>query len=143
MEFNINKNKRMSIVFGIIEYSNIYFLIKTLIGLIKTFSANSVLETTITIMLLMEIVLIISILISGTLYFFNKIAAYYIYFGQIILRLVFALPSFGILLKLNYFFKNQTLYKTFFVLCMILEALRLVATIYIIIKSKASNASEK
>ena len=143
MEFNINKNKRISIVFGIIEYSNIYFLIKTLIGLVKMFSANSVLETTITIMLLMEIVLIISILISGILYFLNKIAAYYIYFGQIILRFVFALPSFGILLKLNYFFKNQTLYKTLFVLCMILEALRLVATIYIIIKSKASNASGK
>lgn len=136
MEFNINKNKRISIVFGIIEISNIYFLVKTLIGIVKTFSANSVLETTITIMLLMEIVLIISILISGILYFLNKIAAYYIYFGQIILRFVFALPSFGILLKLNYFFKNQTLYKTLFVLCIILEVLRLAVTIFVIIKSR-------
>lgn len=141
MELNIYKNKKISIFWGIIEFSNIYFLIKLFIGLLKTIKTNFNMGNLNIPFLwklfsIIEILLILSIIISGCLYFFNKRSAYYIYYGQVILRILFALPSFGLLLKINYFFKNEILYKILFIICIILEILRLITTIFITIKSK-------
>ena len=111
MELNIYKNRKISIFFGFLEFSNIYFLIKLLIGLFRTIKMNSVVEIPFLWKLLpfLQILLITSIFVTGVLYFFNNITAYYIYFVQILLRFMFCMPSFGLLLKINILMKNINL----------------------------------
>ena len=84
----------------------------------------------------LQILLITSIFVTGVLYFFNNITAYYIYFGQILLRFMFCMPSFGLLLKINILMKNSILYKILLCLCFIMELIRLIFTIIIIVKSR-------
>ena len=138
MELNIYKNRKISIFLGFLEFSNIYFLIKLLIGLFKTIKMNSLVEIPVLWKLqpFLQILLIISIFVTGLLYFFNNITAFYIYFGQIILRFMFCMPSLGLLLKINILRKNDILYKTFLYFCLIMEVVRLIFNITIIIKSK-------
>ena len=84
----------------------------------------------------LQILLVTSIFVTGVLYFFNNISAYYIYFGQILLRFVFCMPSFGLLLKINNLIKSNIFYNILLCLCLIMEVLRLIFNIIIIIKSK-------
>ena len=138
MELNIYKNRKISILLGFLEFSNIYFLIKLLIGLFRTIKMNSVVEIPFLWKLLpfLQILLITSIFVTGVLYFFNNITAFYIYFGQILLRFMFCMPSFGLLLKINILMKNSILYKILLCLCFIMELIRLIFTIIIIVKSR-------
>ena len=140
MELNIYKNKKISFLLGFLEYSYIYFLIKLLIGLFGTIKMNSTIEIPFLWRLLpfLQILLIVSIFVTGILYFLNNITAYYIYFGQILLRFVFCMPSLGLLLKTNIIIKNNIVYKTLLYFCFILEVVRLIFNIIIIIKSKKS-----
>lgn len=140
MELNIYKNKKISFLLGFLEYSYIYFLIKLLIGLFGTIKMNSTIEIPFLWRLLpfLQILLIVSIFVTGILYFLNNITAYYIYFGQILLRFVFCMPSFGLLLKTNIIIKNNIVYKILLYFCFILEVVRLIFNIIIIIKSKKS-----
>ena len=141
MELSIYKNRKISIFLGFLEFSNIYFLIKLLIGLFRTIKMNSVVEIPFLWKLLpfLQILLITSIFVTGLLYFFNNITAYYFYFGQILLRFMFCMPSFGLLLKINILMKNSILYKILLCLCFIMELIRLIFTIMIIVKSRKSN----
>ena len=138
MELNIYKNRKISIFLGFLEFSNIYFLIKLLIGLFRTIKMNSVVEIPFLWKLLpfLQILLITSIFVTGVLYFFNIITSFYIYFGQILLRFMFCMPSFGLLLKINILMKNSILYKILLCLCFIMELIRLIFTIIIIVKSR-------
>ena len=140
MELNIYKNKKISFLLGFLEFSYIYFLIKLLIGLFGTIKMNSTIEIPFLWRLLpfLQILLIVSIFVTGILYFLNNITAYYIYFGQILLRFVFCMPSFGLLLKTNIIIKNNIVYKILLYFCFILEVVRLIFNIIIIIKSKKS-----
>ncbi len=138
MELSIYKNRKISIFLGFLEFSNIYFLIKLLISLFRTIRTNSMVEIPFLFKLLpfLQILLVTSIFVTGVLYFFNNISAYYIYFGQILLRFVFCMPSFGLLLKINNLIKSNIFYNILLCLCLIMEVLRLIFNIIIIIKSK-------
>ena len=138
MELNIYKNRKISIFIGILELSNFYFLIKLFIGIVKSlpYSFNFPQPLYFKLSPILQMILIISIFITGILYLMNKIVPYYIYFGQIILRFLFSMPTLGLLLKLNYFFKNHTFYMVLLVFCMAMDIVRLVFTILIIKKSK-------
>ena len=145
MELNIYKSRKISNVLGILEFSNIYLLIKLLIGLIKSIKSTLTvpqLPVLFKILPFLQILLIVSIFVTGVLYFFNNITAYYIYFGQILLRIVFFMPSFGLLLQINKLTKNNTVYKILAGLCFILEAVRLIITIIILVKSKKIKMQE-
>lgn len=138
MELSIYKNRKISIFLGFLEFSNIYFLTKLLIRLFSTIKMNSMAEIPVLWKLLpfLQILLIASIFVTGVLYFFNNITAYYIYFGQILLRFAFCMPSFGLLLKINILIKSSIFYKVLLCVCLILEVVRLVFNIIIIVKSK-------
>ena len=140
MELNIYKNRKISIFFGFLEFSNIYFLIKLSIGLFGTIKMNSDIQIPILWKLspFLQILLILSIFVTGVLYFFNNITAYYIYFGQVLLRTVFCMPSFGLLLKINSLINSGILYKILLVFCFVLEGMRLIFNIIIIHKSKSN-----
>ena len=141
MELSIYKNRKISIFFGFLEFSNTYFLIKLLIGLLKTIKMNFGTQFPLLWKLLpfLQILLIISIFVTGTLYFFNNITAYYIYFGQVLLRIAFCIPSFGLLLKINILTKNDIFYKILLIVCFTLEAIRLIFNIIIIRMSKTNH----
>ena len=138
MELNIYKNKKISVFLGFLEFSNIYFVIKLLIGLFKTIKMNFGTQIPLLWKLLpfLQILLIISLFVTGTLYFFNNITAYYIYFGQLLLKIAFCMPSFGLLLKINILIKSDILYKILLLVCIILEIIRLIFNVMIIVKSK-------
>ena len=138
LDLNIYRNRNVSLFFGFIDFSYVYFLIRLLAGIFKTIEINKQLDVTglPQIFAVLQIVLIISIFVSTILYFSNKIATYYMYFGQIILRFMFAMPSLGLLLKINYFVKNATFQKILLIFCLALDLVRLVFTIIIIKKSK-------
>lgn len=138
MELSIYKNRKISLFLGFLEFSNICFLIKLLIGLFKTIKMNSVVEISFFWKLwpFLQILLIVSIFVTGVLYFFNIITAYYIYFGQILLRFAFCMPSFGLLLKINILIQSNIFYKILLCFCFIMEIIRLIFNIIIIVKSK-------
>lgn len=144
LDLNIYRNRKVSTLFGFIDFSYAYFLIRLLAGLFKTIKINRSLNVTWLpqVFAVLQIVLILSIFVSTVLYFSNKIETYYMYFGQIILRFVFAMPSLGLLLKINYFVKNVTFQRILLIFCLALDFVRLVFTIIIIKKSK-SEVKEK
>lgn len=139
-KFDVNHNKKWNIFFGILEFSNAYMLIKMVINLFKSFSKGA--ETNPNIPLLfkvlpyLELILIISIFVTGILYFCNKLIAYKIYFVQFFFRLLFFIPSFGLLLKLRVFISNSVFMNVMNVVCVILEVCRFVVTIFIVHESR-------
>ena len=58
------------------------------------------------------------------------------YIPQFILRIIYFMPTFGIILKLANQGQNPELYKVLVIICAILEILRLIATIFVLIKTK-------
>ena len=141
MELSIYKNRKISIFQGLLELSNIYYLIKVLIGLFITIKTNLFMEGIPLLWRLLpflQILLVLSIFVTIVLYFYNNITAYYIYFGQIILRFVFCMPSFRLLLKINLLIKTNTFYNILLCFCLILEVARLIFNIIVIVKSKKS-----
>ncbi len=141
MELNIYKNRKISTTIGILELSNFYFLIKLFVGLVKSIPSNLKASLPLYFKLspILQSLLVISIFITGFLYLFNKIEAYFIYFGQIIFRFIFCMPTLGLLLKINYFVKNATFYKVLVLFTLGMDLVRLVFTILILRKSRGKN----
>ena len=139
-KFDVNHNKKWNIFFGILEFSNAYTLIKMVINLFKSFSKGA--ETNPYIPLLikaipyLQVILIISIFVTGILYFCNKLIAYKIYFVQFFFRLLMFMPSFGLLLKLRVLIPNPVFINVMSVICLILEICRFVVSIFIVHESR-------
>ena len=139
-KFDVNHNKKWNIFFGILEFSNAYTLIRLLINFFTKFSERA--ETTANMPLLiraipyLQLILIISIFVTGILYFCNKLIAYKIYFVQFFFRLLMFIPSFGLLLKLRVLIPNPVFINVMSVICLILDICRFVVSIFIVHESK-------
>ncbi len=139
-KFDVNHNKKWNIFFGILEFSNAYTLIRLLINFFTKFSQRT--ATTMDMPLLiraipyLQFILIISIFVTGILYFCNKLIAYKIYFVQFFFRLLMFIPSFGLLLKLRVLIPNPVFINVMSVICLILEIGRFVITIFIVHESR-------
>ena len=139
-KFDVNQNKKWNIFFGLLEFSNIYTLAMIIINLFKRHSEQ--LERTADMPFIIQAIpyiqsiLALSIFVTGVLYFYNKLAAYRIYFVQFFFRLLFFIPSFGLLLKIDLLVKNPVFYTVLGVICIILEICRLIVSIFIVHESK-------
>ena len=83
-----------------------------------------------------QAILALSIIATGILYFCNKLVAYKIYFVQFFFRLLFFIPSFGLLLKIDLLVKNSVFYTVLAIICFILEICRFIVSIFIVHESK-------
>lgn len=139
-KFDVNHNKKWNIFFGILEFSNAYTLIRILINFFKRFStlaaSTADMPLLIKAMPYLQFILIISIFVTGILYFCNKLIAYKIYFVQFFFRLLMFMPSFGLLLKLRVLIPNPVFINVMSVVCLILEICRFVVSIFIIHESR-------
>ncbi len=139
-KFDVNHNKKWNIFFGILEFSNAYVLIRILINFFKRFStlAASTADMPLLIKAIpyLQFILIISIFVTGILYFCNKLIAYKIYFVQFFFRLLMFIPSFGLLLKLRVLIPNPVFINVMSVICLILEICRFVVSIFIVHESR-------
>ena len=139
-KFDVNHNKKWNIFFGILEFSNIYTLVKIIIYLFKRHAEN--IERTadmyfiIQAILYFQAIFALSIIATGILYFCNKLVAYKIYFVQFFFRLLFFIPSFGLLLKIDLLVKNSVFYTVLAIICFILEICRFIVSIFIVHESK-------
>ena len=104
-KFDVNKNKKWNIFFGVLEFSNIYTLVMIIINLFRRHAEH--IERTADMHFIIQAIpyiqaiLALSIIATGILYFCNKLVAYKIYFVQFFFRLLFFIPSFGLLLKIK------------------------------------------
>ncbi len=139
-KFDVNHNKKWNIFFGILEFSNAYTLIKMVINLFMSFSkgaeTNPYIPLLFKVMPYLQFILIISIFVTGILYFCNKLIAYKIYFVQFFFRLLMFMPSFGLLLKLRHIIPGSVFINVMNVVCLILEVCRFVVTIIIVHESR-------
>ena len=133
-KFDVNKNKKWNIFFGILEFSNIYTMVMIIINLFKRHAEH--LERTADMSFIIQAILVLSIFATGILYFCNKLVAYKIYFVQFFFRLLFFIPSFGLLMKIDLIVKNSVFYNVLAVLCIILEICRFIVSIFIVHESK-------
>ena len=139
-KFDVNKNKKWNIFFGILEFSNIYTMVMIIINLFKRHAEH--LERTADMSFIIQAIpyiqaiLVLSIFATGILYFCNKLVAYKIYFVQFFFRLLFFIPSFGLLLKIDLLVKNSVFSTVLGVLCIILEICRFIVSIFIVHESK-------
>ena len=138
-KFDVNQNKKWNIFFGILEFSNVYTLVKIIINLFRRLMEH--IEITVGIPFIIQTIpyiqaiLALSIFATGILYFCNKLIAYKIYFLQFFFRLLFFIPSFGLLLKIDLLVKNSVFYMVLGVACLILEICRLIVSIFIVHES--------
>lgn len=129
-------NKRSSFIFAIFDLYLINNYMKiavlNLCEIKSCFQSSLYLPAFISIL---QVIFIFSVLVSGIFYIFNLKIAYFMYFPQFVLRILFVMPTFGIILKP--FSKNagSNLYKLLLVICGILEIGRLIATIKCLVKN--------
>ena len=139
-KFDVNHNKKWNIFFGVLEFSNIYTLVKIIIYLFKRHVEH--IERTADMYFIIQAIpyiqaiLALSIIATGILYFCNKLVAYKIYFVQFFFRLLFFIPSFGLLLKIDLLVKNSVFYTVLAIICFILEICRFNVSIFIVHESK-------
>lgn len=139
-KFDINKNKKWNIFFGVLEFSNIYTLVMIFINLFKRHAEH--VERTANMHFIIQAIpyiqaiLGLSIIATGILYFCNKLVAYKIYFVQFFFRLLFFIPSFGLLLKIDLLVKNSVFYTVLAIICLILEICRFIVSIFIVHESR-------
>ena len=138
-KFDVNKNKKWNIFFGILEFSNIYTMIMIIINLFKRHAEH--LERTADMPFIIQAIpyiqsiIVLSIIATGVLYFCNKLVAYKIYFVQFFFRLLFFIPSFGLLLLTDLLVKNSVFYTVLGIVCIILEICRFIVSIFIVHES--------
>ena len=139
-KFDVNQNKKWNIFFGILEFSNIYTLVMIIINLFKRlpglFGRPSSIPFMIRAIPYIQAILALSIIATGILYFCNKLVAYKIYFVQFFFRLLFFIPSFGLLLKIDLLVKNSVFYTVLAIICLILEICRFILSIFIVHESR-------
>ena len=133
-KFDVNHNKKWNIFFGVLEFSNIYTLVMIIINLFRRHAEH--VERTADLHFIIQAILVLSIIATGILYFFNKLVAYKIYFVQFFFRLLFFIPSFGLLLKIDLLVKNSVFYTVLAIICLILEICRFIVSIFIVHESK-------
>ena len=139
-KFDVNKNKKWNIFFGVLEFNNIYTMVMIIINLFKRHAEH--LERTADMPFIIQAIpyiqaiLVLSIFATGILYFCNKLVAYKIYFVQFFFRLLFFIPSFGLLLKIDLLVKNSVFSTVLGILCIILEICRFIVSIFIVHESK-------
>ena len=138
-KIDVNQNKKWNIFFGILEFSNIYAMIMIIINLFKSHAENLEIAEDIPsffqVIPYMQVILVLSIIATGILYFCNKLVAYKIYFVQFFFRLLFFIPSFGVLLKINLLVNNSVFYIVLGIVCVILEICRFIVSIFIVHES--------
>lgn len=138
-KFDVNQNKKWNIFFGILEFSNIYAMIMIIINLFKSHAENLEIAEDIPsffqVIPYMQVMLVLSIIATGIFYFCNKLVAYKIYFVQFFFRLLFFIPSFGVLLEINLLVKNSVFYIVLGIVCVILEICRFIVSIFIVHES--------
>ena len=138
-KFDVNKNKKWNIFFGILEFSNIYTMIMIIINLFRRHAEH--LERTADMPFIIQAIpyiqsiIVLSIIATGVLYFCNKLVAYKIYFVQFFFRLLFFIPSFGLLLLTDLLVKNSVFYTVLGIVCIILEICRFIVSIFIVHES--------
>ena len=136
-KFDVNQNKKWNIFFGILEFSNIYTLVMIIINLFRRHVERTAdLHFIIQAIPYIQAILALSIIATGILYFCNKLVAYKIYFVQFFFRLLFFIPSFGLLLKIDLLVKNSVFYMVLAVICLILEICRFIVSIFIVHESR-------
>ena len=139
-KFDLNQNKKWNIFFGVLEFSNIYTMVMIIINLFKRHAEH--LERTAEMSFIIQAIpyvqtiLALSIIATGILYFCNKLVAYKIYFVQFFFRLLFFIPSFGLLLKIDLLVKNSVFYTVLAIICLILEICRFILSIFIVHESR-------
>lgn len=84
---------------------------------------------------ILQVIFVFSVLASGVFYLFNLKIAYFMYFPQFVLRILFVMPTFGIILKFVSKDAGSNLYKVLLVICGILEIGRLAATIICLVRN--------
>ena len=138
-------NRKSSFILAVFDLYRVYYYVSILIRLCPSLksmfriaSDNSLVYLSI-ILSVLQALLIVSFFVSGVLYLFNSKIAYYMYFPQFILRCVFFMPTFGIILMLNHGNGHGILYKVLVSICALLELGRLAVTIYCLKKRKADN----
>ncbi len=138
-KIDVNQNKKWNIFFGILEFSNIYAMIMIIIKFFKSHAENLEIAEDIPsffqVIPYMQVILVLSIIATGILYFCNKLVAYKIYFVQFFFRLLFFIPSFGVLLEINLLVKNSVFYIVLGIVCVILEICRFIVSIFIVHES--------
>ncbi len=139
-KFDVNQNKKWNSFFGILEFSNIYTLVMIIINLFRRHAEHvertADLHFIIQAIPYIQAILALSIIATGILYFCNKLVAYKIYFVQFFFRLLFFIPSFGLLLKIDLLVKNSVFYMVLAVICLILEICRFILSIFIVHESR-------
>jgi hypothetical protein len=95
--------------------------------LIKDIASLNVLD-------ILEVILIISLILSGTLSLLRKKMSLIVYYIQFPFRIGFMIFTFGFLLEIFGFRYDAVMYKVMVVLIIVLELLRLVYSIFIQIK---------
>ena len=83
-----------------------------------------------------QIVLLLLIIVSIVLYFRQKRIALRLYYFEFFIRVILFTTSFGFLLRLDYFVKNQSFYHTLTIAVLVLEILRLFVSIILDVKWK-------
>lgn len=129
--------KRQSFILGIFDLYYTWHNLRFIPGLIKTikmYSSHIIQKDFLLFMSgiispIIQIIFILSLLVSGILYFLNKKAAYIMYFPQFVFRFLYVMPTFAIILKVCNMNYGSTLYKVLLIVCAILEITRLFATI--------------
>ena len=139
-KFDVNKNKKWNIFFGVLEFSNIYTLVMIIINLFRRHAEHvertADLHFIIQAIPYIQAILVLSIIATGVLYFCNKLVAYKIYFVQFFFRLLFFIPSFGLLMKIDLLLKNSVVNTVLGIICIILEICRFIISIFIVHESK-------
>ena len=139
-KFDVNHNKKWNIFFGVLEFSNIYTLVMIIINLFRRHAEHvertADLHFIIQAIPYIQAILVLSIIATGILYFFNKLVAYKIYFVQFFFRLLFFIPSFGLLMKIDLLLKNSVVNTVLGIICIFFEICRFIISIFIVHESK-------
>lgn len=138
-------NKKSSLILGIFDLYYVWHYFKLIPGLIKNLASyspyltggidnNTLLFFSVIVSSIIQIIFILSLIVSGILYLFNKKAAYIMYFPQFVLRFFYVMPTFGIILRVCKMDYGTILYKVLLIFCTFMEFGRLFVTIKCLIK---------
>lgn len=116
--------KNILIAFGLLDLYSLIRTYKLGIKLLDNFEHVPILNS-------LEILLIVSLLVSGVLSIMRKKSALVIYYFQIPLRIIFMILTFGFLIKLFGFQYDSVGYKIMVIIASLLELVRLTYSIMI------------
>ncbi len=134
LDLDLKENPCIYTIFGILEFSNIYIYIVHLIRICKE-TGGILMNEKATLLDKMspffEVIVILSVLWTGYLYLKHKKYAFYIYYIQFLPRLIYKIPTLGILFHLEHIIPDHGAVNLVKVSCIILDLVRLIFTIKI------------